>query len=131
MQKTNRQLLIALFSAFCLLWLSAINAVQASTTLPNHQPMSEPNPTVTEVTQVCPEQESSSPHTSHHAKVEHQSCSSFCVMKIPFEPSHHALQIAPSAIALIGQEQIAKAISRVQTLFRPPIHLALIDSFHA
>ncbi|HAS63233.1 MAG TPA: hypothetical protein DCS35_12075 [Vibrio sp.] len=130
MQKTNRQLLIALFSAFCLVWLSAVNAVQASNELPNH-PTTPDVLASTSLSDIdCPESERSDP-LNHHAKVEHQNCSSVCVMKMPFEPVHYALQLAPSSIALIGQDNIDKAVSRIQTLFRPPIQSSLIDSLRA
>lgn len=124
MPKTNRQLLIALFSAFCLLWLSAVNAVQASSKLPPHV---QDTSFIEASHSKCPDS-SASDAMSHHVKVEHQSCSSVCVMKMPFEPTHYALQLAPSSIAPIGQDNIDKAVSRIQTLFRPPIQLSLIDS---
>ncbi|WP_162046132.1 hypothetical protein [Vibrio taketomensis] len=135
MLKANRQLLIALFSAFCLLWLSATKSVQASTALPIHdaakQRTSLPTPNAASD---CPTHSEPSQVPSpikHHAKVEHQSCSSVCVMKMPFEPMQYALQIAPSSIAPIGQDQAAKAVSRIQTLFRPPIGNALTPSLRA
>jgi len=130
MQKTNRQLLIALFSAFCLLWLSAVNAVQANNELPNHPMTADTSVANSPSSLECPESDRSVP-LNHHAKVEHQSCSSVCVMKMPFEPVHYALQLAPSSIAPIGQDNIDKAVSRIQTLFRPPIQSTLIDSLSA
>ncbi|WP_244896801.1 hypothetical protein [Vibrio panuliri] len=130
MHKTNRQLLIALFSAFCLLWLSAINAVQASTQLQLDAPL--PDITLVDDTPFpCPKDEPAHSSTKHHAKVEHQNCSSVCVMKLPFEPVQYALQLTPSSIAPIGTDIIGKAVSRIQTLFRPPIEQPLIDSLRA
>ena len=130
MQQTNRQLLVALLSAFCLLWLSAFNSAQASTTLFNQSnyDFHLGNSRLSELN--CPDSGSSSP-IDHHAKVEHQSCSSICIMKMPFEPVSYSLQLAPSAIAPIGHDVIGKAISRVQTLFRPPISSSLIEPLRA
>ncbi len=130
MQQTNRQLLVALLSAFCLLWLSAFNSVQASTALSNQQnyDFHFDNSRLSEFN--CPDSGSSS-LIDHHAKIEHQSCSSVCVMKMPLDPVNYSLQLAPSAIAPIGHDIIGEEISRVQTLFRPPIHPNLIDSIRA
>lgn len=118
MPRTNRQLLIALFSAFCLLWLSAFNSAQANAALPNQsQTIHFDSATISAN---CPN-DTHSQEVNHHAKVEHQSCSSVCVMKMPFDPISYALQLSPTGIAPIGHDVAGKAISRTQTLFRPPI----------
>ncbi|EGU29555.1 hypothetical protein VII00023_09094 [Vibrio ichthyoenteri ATCC 700023] len=119
MPHTNRQLLVALFSAFCLLWLSAFNSVQANAALPD-QTSHDIHFDAAMVSAKCPD-DIRSPNMDHHAKVEHQSCSSVCIMKMPLEPLNYALQLSPSAIAPIGHDVEGKAISRTQTLFRPPI----------
>lgn len=120
MPQTNRQLLVALFSAFCLLWLSAFNSVQASAALPDQTNYNIHHNQAAVSAVECSDSNRSA-NLDHHAKVEHQSCSSFCVMKMPFEPLNYALQVSPSAIAPIGHDVVGKAISRTQTLFRPPI----------
>lgn len=145
MPRTNRQLLIALFSAFCLLWLSAFNAVQANSARPNqishnvvnnyaadnhvsrHHISSDNKPIggvhlnpVATADRECAAH-TTSPHVAQHAKVEHQSCSSICIMKMPLEPINYAMQRSPCAIAPIGHDVMGKTISRTQSLFRPPI----------
>ena len=130
MQQTNRQLLVALLSAFCLLWLSAFNSVQAGLTFSSQANYDIHLNQILASALECPDSTPSST-MDHHAKVEHQSCSSMCIMKMPFDPVSYSLQLAPSAIAPIGHDVIGKAISRVQTLFRPPISTSLIDSLRA
>ena len=51
----------------------------------------------------------------------HQCCASICLLKMPCAHciTTHSLPI--SSLALIGQDDNQKAITRIQTLFRPPI----------
>lgn len=63
-----------------------------------------------------------------HSQIEPQSphhcCASICLMKMPCGQSIETTHGPLSSLALIGKDDNKKAITRVQTLFRPPISLS-------
>ncbi|WP_260258685.1 hypothetical protein [Vibrio intestinalis] len=113
MLKEQRRLLIALFCAFSLLWLSATSTVQASPAEPLPLMPEQHTPHLSSSTE-CPDA------PEHKREVSHQGCSSVCITKLPSEPVSFCWQVAPSTLALIGREPIGKTISRPQALKRPP-----------
>lgn len=62
------------------------------------------------------------PKTDHENNaISHHCCASFCLLKMPFSQAISVTNPIAASLALIGEDEFAKAVSRIQTLFRPPI----------
>ncbi|MFM2590298.1 hypothetical protein [Vibrio sp. TBV020] len=63
----------------------------------------------------CPKSDHSDQTISHHC------CASICLLKTPLAQTVTLTTPLSVSLAPIGQDTFGKAISRIQTLFRPPI----------
>lgn len=108
--RTFVHLLLVIFTLFSTSVLA--NAVHAKTLVPENIHLSNSD-------QLHPAQCSD---VEHHADSDtQQRCASSCVLKAPLSQAGSIVGHIDSSLAPMAQDCIGEAITRIQTLFRPPI----------
>ncbi|WP_394125726.1 hypothetical protein [Vibrio hepatarius] len=111
----NRKIVISLFMSFALVFVTGV-AASAQTNELSYLPNDLSKVVNGQLHPAeCPQTDHGNENISHHC------CGSVCLFKMPLSQSVSLTNPLSASLALIGQDIFAKAVSRIQTLFRPPI----------
>ncbi|MGD8171422.1 hypothetical protein ACQEXU_07195 [Vibrio sp. TRT 21S02] len=109
----NRTFILTLFAVTALFFSSVAVSVQAGQETFSHSAAGDFKWQVHPVE--CPKSEHQNEINNHHC------CASVCLLKIPCSQNVNIISKLSVARASIHPNKIGEAISRIQTLFRPPI----------